>query len=148
MTRMAPIRRQNQRGFALVMAIFVVVVLAMLGIFMVTIGSVSRSTATAAVQGARAYFAARSGIEWGIFQAMPPTNSCAASSTITLTKPGLNGFNVNVQCVQTPPATQHKEYGTTYSVYVITATATSGAFGAPGYVSRTIQATVTNALAP
>ena len=38
----------------------------MLGVMMVTLSGVQRATATAAVQGTRAYYAARAGVEWGI----------------------------------------------------------------------------------
>jgi MSHA biogenesis protein MshP len=137
-----PVPRRQERGFALVAAIFIVVVLAMLGIMMVTIGGMERATASAAVQGTRAYYAARSGIEWGIFQAMPPTSSCVASS-FTLSAPGLNGFDVAVQCT----ATLHRERGPPdYSVFVIISTATSGTFGQADYVSRTLRVSVTDAL--
>jgi len=141
MTRLPLNRGKHERGFALVAAIFIVVVLAMLGIMMVTIGGMERATASAAVQGARAFYAARAGIEWGTFQAMPPTSSCVASSNFTLSVPGLNGFNVTVQCT----STQHRERNDTYNVYVINSTATSGNFGEADYVSRTLQVTVTNA---
>ena len=137
-------RGKHQGGFALVAAIFIVVVLAMLGIMMVTIGGMQRATASAAVQGGRAYHAARSGIEWGAFRALPPTNSCVASSSFTLSTPGLNGFNVTVQC----SSTQHRERSDLYDVYVITSTATSGNFGNADYVSRRIQVSVTSAPPP
>ena len=148
MMRIPSVPRRHERGFALVAAIFIVVVLAMLGIMMVTIGGMERATASAAVQGTRAFYAARSGIEWGIYRAIPPTSSCAASTSFALTVPGLNGFNVNVQCKLTPPGIQHRERGDTYNVYVITSTATSGNFGTADYVSRTLQVTVTDAPAP
>ncbi|MBI3574800.1 MAG: pilus assembly protein MshP [Gammaproteobacteria bacterium] len=148
MMRIPSVPRNHERGFALVAAIFIVVVLAMLGIMMVTIGGMERATASAAVQGTRAFYAARSGIEWGIFQAMPPTSSCAASTSFTLTASGLNGFNVTVLCALTPPGTQHRERSDTYNVYLITSTATSGNFGEADYVSRTLQVTVTDAQPP
>ncbi|MGA9032231.1 MAG: hypothetical protein WB402_06940 [Sulfuricaulis sp.] len=133
---------KQQGGFALVAAIFIIVVLALLGIMMVTIGGMQRATASAAVQGARAYHAARAGIEWGAFQALPPTSSCVASSNFTLSVPGLDGFNVTVQCT----STSHRERSPPdYNVYVITSTATSGNFGDANYVSRRIQVTVTSA---
>jgi len=133
----------QERGFALVIAIFIVVVLALIGIMMVTIGGVQRATAAAAAQGTRAYYAARSGIEWGAFQAIQ-NNNCALLTNFALAAPGLNGFNVTVQCI----STQHKERSDTYNVYVITSTATSGAFGTSDYVSRQLQITVTNAPVP
>jgi len=144
MTRLVPVYGKQERGFALVIAIFIVVVLALIGIMMVTIGGVQRATAAAAAQGTRAYYAARSGIEWGAFQALQNGN-CAASTSFPLAAPGLNGFNVTVQCT----STAHRERAAPdYNVYVINATAFSGAFGTADYVSRQLQVTVTNAPVP
>jgi MSHA biogenesis protein MshP len=130
---------KQQGGFALVAAVFIIVVLALLGIMMVTIGGMQRATASAAVQGARAYHAARSGIEWGVYRATE-ASSCVAS-TIFPSVAGFDGFDITVGCI----STAHRERGDDYSVYVITSTATSGNFGAADYVSRRIQVTVTNA---
>lgn len=143
MRRPTSVHAKGQRGFALVIAIFIVVVLALIGIMMVTIGTVQRSTAAAAAQGARAYYAARSGIEWAAFQALQNGN-CAASTSFPLAVPGLNGFTVSVQC----NSTSHRERSDTYNVYVITSTAASGTFGAVDYVSRQLRVTLTNAPVP
>ena len=141
--------RRQERGFALVAAIFIVVVLAMLGIMMVTIGGMERATASAAVQGTRAYYAARAGIEWGIFQAISNTAATCSESATTPTTTnfnlgadGLNGFAVSVDCKYM----QHRERSDTYKVFVITSFASSGIFGQADYVSRRIQTTVTDAL--
>lgn len=130
-----PVHARNQRGFALVAAVFIIVVLAVLGIMMVSIGGMQRATASAATQGARAYYAARTGIEWGVFQAMA-ASSCV-SGAFALSGPGLDGFNVNVTC----SSTVHKEGIDEYNVYVIASTATAGNFGNADYVSRRIQIT-------
>ncbi|HSW51987.1 MAG TPA: hypothetical protein VLG93_02050 [Sulfuricaulis sp.] len=137
MRNFIPAHARNQRGFALVAAVFIIVVLAVLGIMMVTIGGMQRATASAATQGARAYYAARTGIEWGVFQALA-ASSCV-SGTFALSGPGLDGFNVNVTC----NSTAHKEGDDPeYNVYVIASTATAGNFGNADYVSRRIQITV------
>ncbi len=129
----------HERGFALVAAVFIVVVLALLGIMMVTIGGMQRATASAATQGARAYHAAQTGIEWGVFQALAAGSCFPSPSSFPLSGPGLDGFSVTVKCV----ATSHKEGGDPpYNVYVITSTATSGNFGDSAYVSREIEITV------
>jgi MSHA biogenesis protein MshP len=129
----------RQRGFALVAAVFIITVLAILGIMMVTIGGMQRATASAATQGARAYHAARTGIEWGAFQALTNGNCAAATGDFPLAVPGLDGFTVTVACV----STAHREGPPPdYNAYVITSTATSGNFGTADYVSRRIQITV------
>jgi MSHA biogenesis protein MshP len=146
-----PGQERRQRGFALVAAIFIIVVLAILGIMMMTIGGTQRATASAAVQGARAYHAARSGIEWGAFQAFNTAlgTTCGldpatvTSGPFALAGPGLGGFTVTVQCTYTP----HREHGPPdYNVFFITSTATSGSFGDSAYVSRRIQITVATPL--
>lgn len=140
MMKRVPISRDRQRGVGLVAALFLVVVLGALGAFIVTIGATQQQAPVLAVQGARAYNAARSGIDWGIYQAIPPT-SCLPLTTFPITGPGLNGFTVSVQCTSTP----HTEGGTPFQVFTIISTATFGAFGGVDYYSRTIEATVTDA---
>ena len=106
----------------------------------------SNRTASAAAQGTRAFYAARSGVEWGTFGALNNTvPTCGATpstpttNTFNLAVTGLDGFTVSVVCSYTT----HKERSDTYNVYVITATATSGSFGDADYVSRTLQVSVT-----
>ena len=56
----------KQAGFTLVTAIFIVVILALLGGYMVSLSGVQRMTTVHALQGAKAYQAARAGIEWAL----------------------------------------------------------------------------------
>ena len=100
------------------------------------------------LQSAKAYYAARSGIEWGAYEAL--NNGCAAANNPGLMPGGtLAGFTVNVTCADPNPAGYYYESQLnppTYHVYVITATAhTTIAFGSPGYASRRIRVTITNA---
>ncbi len=130
---------RRQRGFALVAAIFLMVVLALLGIFLVRVSGVQNQTVNVALLGARAFEATRTGIEWGAFQALNAA-SCT-TTTLNLTEGGLNGFDVDVTCT----SSTHSETGNTYNVYVIDAVASDGTYGQPDYVSRRMQATVTDA---
>jgi MSHA biogenesis protein MshP len=128
---------RRQRGFALVPAIFLIVVLAALGAVAIRVGSGQQQAVTVNLLQARALSAANAGIEWGAFSAIGAgvPGSCAASTTLALTEGALNGFTVVVTCSSTP-------IGTTgaYS-YVINATATSGTYGMPSYVHRVVSAT-------
>lgn len=143
--------RHREQGFALVAAMFIVVILALLGIMMVTIGGMERATSTAALRGTQAYFAARSGVEWGIFGALNNTAAtCGAApstpttNTFNFAVPGLDNYSVSVLCEYTA----HREQSDTYNVFVITATATSGAFGNADFVSRIIRVSATSAPPP
>lgn len=129
----------RQRGFALVAAIFLIVVLALLGIVIVRVSGVQHQTVNVALLGARAYEAARSGIEWAAFQALNAA-SCT-TTTLNMTEGGLDGFDVDVIC----SSTTHTETGNTYNIYRIDVVAMQGTYGTPDYVSRRMQATVTDA---
>jgi MSHA biogenesis protein MshP len=60
--------RRRSAGVGLVTAIFLLVVLAGLGVAMVTIFTSQQQSSNLDEQGARGYQAARAGIEWGLFQ--------------------------------------------------------------------------------
>ena len=59
---------RQARGFSIVSAIFLLVVLSLLGSLMLTFSTVQHITGAQDVQGSRAYQAARAGIEWGLYQ--------------------------------------------------------------------------------
>ncbi len=132
-----PPRRQH--GFALVVAIFLLVVLASLGVYIVKISGVQHATVNLALMGARAFEAARTGIEWGAVQALD--SGACTTTTLNLTEGGLAGFDVDVTCT----TTAHTEEGNVYDLYMIDVEARAGAYGTPDYVSRRMRATVTNA---
>lgn len=108
------------------------VLLAALAAFMLTFSVVSNVTQAQDIQGSRAYWAARSGLEWGAYRVVQD-NACA---TTTLT---LSGFTVAVTCTLSGP---YQEGGSNVNIYRITATANQGTLGSVGYVERQLQATV------
>lgn len=122
-----------QRGFALVSAIFLLVVLAALGAAMLVFSSAQHASSAMDIQGARAYHAARAGIEWGAYQVLR-SDSCVANPTASPTF-SLAEFSVAVDCTSTA-------YGT-LTTYQITSTASSGGtVGQLNRVERQLQATV------
>ncbi|NMM37560.1 MAG: hypothetical protein HHJ09_08600 [Glaciimonas sp.] len=141
--------RSPQRGFALVSAIFLLVVLAALGAFMVTLSTVQNVTSTQDLQGSRAYQAARAGIEWGAYQVRTPEHTnlptgqapyiCpTAATTLNHLAGSLAGFSVQVLCVETT----YGEGGNTIAVYQLTSTATLGTVGSTNYVERQLSAAI------
>ncbi|HUO95267.1 MAG TPA: hypothetical protein VMT92_03465 [Steroidobacteraceae bacterium] len=127
------------RGFALIPALFVLIVLGLLAVIGVKVGVGQQQTVTMSLLEARALAAARAGIEWGAYRAL--NGSCAATTTLALGEGALNGYSVVVTCVATPfangAATSHS--------YSIAATATTGTYGQPGYVRRVMSGTYTDA---
>lgn len=140
---MCPERMHNewrrQRGFSLVPALFLLIVLAALGAVAVRLTAVSQQTTVLAIQGARAYAAARAGVEASIYNAL--VNGNCSNQNVTLVEGGLAGFDVDTTCT----STAHTEGTSISTVYVIDAFAHAGAYGTPDYVSRRIRTTVTDA---
>jgi MSHA biogenesis protein MshP len=90
-------RLRRSAGVGLVTAIFLLVVLAGLGVAMVTIFTSQQAGSAMDEQGARAYQAARAGIEWGVFQQLR-NGSCTDSSFALPPGTSLSGFAVTVSC--------------------------------------------------
>lgn len=134
-----------QRGFSIVSAIFLLVVLSALGAFMLTFSTVQHTTSAQDLQGTRAYQAARAGIEWGTYRALvvPAVAApCAATTTLPALAGTLATFTVVVQCAPTP----YSEGNVNGTIYTITSTATTqgAAVGSINYVQRQLQATLSN----
>ena len=131
---------QPQLGFALIPALFLIVVLGALAVVAVRVGTGQQQAVTMSLMQTRALSAAQTGIEWGAFKAL--TGSCIASTTLTLTEAALNGFSVIVTCA----AVTFSAGGATNTSFVLNSAATSGLYGQPGYVRRVVSGTYTNAI--
>jgi len=95
-----PARPGRQRGVGLVTAIFLLVVLAGLGVAMVSITTSQQASASVDLLGARAYQAARAGLEWGIFRRLR-NGACDPTSPFMMPAgSSLSGFSVLVTCKQ------------------------------------------------
>lgn len=90
-----------QRGFTAVSALFILVVLTALGAFIASVSTDQQVGAARDVQGVRAYEAARSGVEWGLFQ-QRINNSCVVATNFVPPAPTLSAYTVTVTCVTTP----------------------------------------------
>ena len=88
-----PARLRAQGGFATAAAIFLIVVLALLATGMVQIFSTSHTTLSQEYTSARAYLAARSGLQWGMYQAI---YGGSGNATITFSGGTLAGTQASV----------------------------------------------------
>lgn len=140
-------RLRHQGGFSLVSAIFLLVVLATLGAFMVTFSTLQQTGSTQDLQGAKAYQAARAGIDWGTYQILRNNGAAYAAGcraggtpppTILPLGGALVGFSVSVTC----SASQYQEGPSTVWLYQVTSSATAGVAGQTNYVARQLQATI------
>lgn len=124
-------------GFALVPALFLIVVVAALAAVALRMTLGQQQTASLALQQARALAAARAGIDWSAYRAL---HGQCANGTLNLSEAALNGFTVVVSC----SATAYTDGGATYQSFLIAATASYGLYGGPDYVRRVVRASFTN----
>lgn len=124
--------RQYQRGFTMVAAIFLLVTLAALGAFMLTFSNTQQLTSAQDIQGSRAYWAARAGLEWAI-SSIKATSTCPTAPSPF----NVDGFALAVSCA----SQDYAEGGATRTMFRITSVATSGGgVGSSGYIERSVSA--------
>jgi MSHA biogenesis protein MshP len=70
----------GERGFVIVSAIFLLLVLGMLGTFIVTLSNVQSTTSATDVDGVRAQWAARSGLDWASYQVLVNSGAYACAT--------------------------------------------------------------------
>ncbi len=132
--------QRDEHGFALPSAIFLLVVLAALAVYMTTLSRTSHLSSALDVHSARAYQAARAGIEWAAWQVIVPpgpATPCPVSpSTVGLGAGEFALFTVTVECRRSDT----NDGAETVAVYEIRSTARAGAAGEPDYVERQIRA--------
>jgi MSHA biogenesis protein MshP len=129
-------------GFALILAVFLIVSLAAIGLYLVSVSNVQVESGLMDEQGARAYQAARAGLDWEAYRVLRLATCDAGPTTIPFTF-NLNGFYAEVRCTPYGP---ENEAGTPVTIYRIVstgcnATPCSGGTGA-AYVERQLQLTV------
>jgi MSHA biogenesis protein MshP len=130
-------KKKGSRGFSLISAIFLLVVIAALGTFAVTLSTSQQQSAALDVMGSRAYQAARAGIEWGAYQALQ-NNSCTNTTTLPALPNTLATFSVTVVCTSSAAS----EAGATVTMYQLFSTAKQGTPATPNYVERQVSVTI------
>lgn len=121
-------------------ALFIVVTLAAIGVYLLTVSTGQVAAAAQDEQAARAYQAARTGVEWGAYQVLIVSAVCPAAQNLPLPQ----GFSVDVSCTASVAET---EGGAQITAYSITATGCNAASclvasNAPTYVNRQLQLTL------
>ena len=139
---------RRQRGSSLVVAIFLIVVIASLAAFAVTAGASTRDRTNLQLQADRAQAAARAGTEWAAYRALvqnvPNCNAASPvtnTTTVNLGQGSVRGFRVLV----TSTCTRHTEGATSYSVWDVGSVAQWSSFGAADYASKSVVGRYSNA---
>jgi MSHA biogenesis protein MshP len=153
---------ETQKGFSLVAAIFLLVVLALLGALIASVTGMQQASGQLDLLGVRAYHSARAGLEWGAIQVLDPNGplpqpdclvindltmpSCPVGPTPALGG-SLSGFTVTVSCTVTADTTEGNRKLRVFQVVASACNQPSGGIcpnPAPstGYVSRELQASL------
>jgi MSHA biogenesis protein MshP len=125
--------KTRQKGMSIVVALFVVVVVASLAAFAVTVGGSGQQADVTDMQASRALAAARTGLEGGAYQ-LRGAHLCL-SQTLSLSEGALRGFHVTVKCTQGP---LHMEGTAKYHDYLIQSSASYGTFGSTDFAFRQV----------
>lgn len=125
----------KQSGMTLIGAIFIMVVLSAIGVYVVSLNAMQHSGTSMTLQANRALYAAESGMEWAAWYIRrgPNQNSCPANGTSF----SIENFTVTIEnCVETTVT----EGTNNYKLFdlKISALTTGRTFGDSDYSSRTL----------
>jgi MSHA biogenesis protein MshP len=126
----------KQSGITLIGAIFVLVIVSLLGQYLVNIVGVQQRTTVMALQSARAYQAAKAGIDWAA-ASINTNNICPAAAPTQFSL--IPGFTVTLSCSLLG---SYEENLTTTNIFHLTSKAEFGTYGQRDYVSRSLDVTI------
>lgn len=86
----------RQHGVTIVTAIFLVVVLSLMGLGMITLLTTSQQSVSQEITSAKTYMAGRSCLQWGMYQAVFSPGTATGTHTISFND--TNSGNFNAQC--------------------------------------------------
>ncbi|MBL8328667.1 MAG: hypothetical protein JNJ71_07420 [Rubrivivax sp.] len=151
LARRAPARglHRRQAGIALPAMVFMLVIVGLLLSAGLALLSSSQHSQTQQLQSARAAAAARSALEWGLWQVSDPnaalglpgntTPPCFAPQSLTLPAP-LSDFTVQISCTRVPATGQVDDGGLKLASYALQASASVGSVGSSDHVRRQMEA--------
>ncbi len=139
--------RNRQTGFAMAIVIAILSAIAIFGASAVLVSTTQQAGAALDLEGAKAYHAARGGLEWGVYHVLRPGfGGCAGINNKTVAYGGnLVSYRVRLGCT----SSVHEEGSANTTMYAITATAcndavcpTAAAPPPPFYVERQLRLTI------
>lgn len=127
---------KRPHGFAAIAAVFLLVVLAALGSYMVSFSTTQHLTSAQDLQGSRAYWAARAGLEWAIASINAAPAACPAPPVPFVVNTGAD-FTLTITCTRTGYTD-----GSPIVIFQIMSVAASGTVGNIGYIERSVSASL------
>jgi MSHA biogenesis protein MshP len=149
----------RQGGSVLIMGIFLLVILAGLVVYLTTVTTTMQAASAADATSARAYQAARAGIEWATYQVLRnsggsfASTTCPAGTSVNLPALGstLTGYVVTITCTRAGPLTEGASTALFVYKFVANACNIPNGSNCPNtasvsatYVERELSATLSN----
>lgn len=122
------------RGFSLITALFLLVVVAGLGAYLVSLATTQHLAGALAAQSSRAYYMAQSGLQWAAYRIQTNPGACPMVGTSFL----LEGFTVSLDLCTRTEITEGPD---TYAIYDLQTSALVGNLGESSYVTRSLRVT-------
>ncbi len=112
---------RSARGFAMAVVVALLTILAVFGTALVIISTTQHTSSTLDMQGVRAYYAARGGVEWGMYHVLRTGfGGCGGINGKTVAYgANLSDFRVTLACT----SSTHEEGDANMTVFNIVATA-------------------------
>jgi len=137
---------RRARGFALVLALFLILLLGAVAAYMLTVSNVQVETGIMDEQSSHAYQAARAGLDWGAYRVLRDATCPAGTTTIafpTGLPAHLAGFHAEVTCTAFGTETEGAATVTTYRIVSTGCNAIPcGSAPGPAYVERQLHLNV------
>ncbi len=130
-------------------ALFIVVTLAAIGAYLLTVSTGQVAASTQDEQAARAYQAARTGVEWAAYRVLIDSACPTQNLTLPAQPPDMQVYRAEVSCTSSPAEAEGSRQITAYK---ITATGCNAAACGPAtppatYVERQLQLTLSKCTA-
>ena len=126
---------QCQRGTSIMLVIFLLGAVSVLGLVIATVSATQHFSVAFSARAAQGYFAARAGLQYAAARVTAGAGCAGVTPVQTI-----DGFNVTLTCAVS--GTFNEGAATSYSIYDLGATASSGSFSAPDVTNRRLQATL------
>ena len=131
--------RNKQSGMSLIGAIFIMVTLSAIGVYMLSLNAMQHTTTSLSLQSSRALYAAESGVEWVAWyvRTSPDKDNCPAPGTSF----SVGNFTLNIDnCTETSIT----EGTNTYKIFdtQVTASTTGSSFGDSDFSKRILHSRI------
>lgn len=109
---------RRQAGFSLATTLFLLLVLSAMGVFMLHVSNAQQIAGVLDLNRARAYWAAKAGIEYGLYQVLQASAACAGPmANLVFADGSLDAFTATVACGTEGPICDGGRNVTVYTVF-------------------------------